>query len=191
MNFEDPPWLQGSLPEKKPEVKFLYSLTQAEALMAEAAANKSMGNVDKMKLRTFTVGNRWKNERTGAGGEIALTHILTIPIESWLGADFATRGRGDVCNVEVRSTAVPNGRLMVNARDFKKGKGDRAFALLYASPDLVTYEFVGWERGHVVREKGFVRDYGNGEMTWALDANKLRCPYEMVERFCIWMENKG
>jgi hypothetical protein len=83
----------------------------------------------------------FKRAFTGFCGEIGFSKYLRVPWQYKTGSDNSKTG--DVKGMEIRTTFLPRGNLILNQRD----KPDRVFVLGKIFQDNII-ELCGWEYGH-------------------------------------------
>lgn len=163
------------------------SITPEEHELLLATAKSIYDRMVKVAKRNYTVHDEVVSWRKGLGGEVAMAKLFGASYELPSEKNFGLRHMGDVYGLEVKSTTVPRGKLMVSVNEPEKL--GRAHALFVCTDDLMSYELKGWLYGHDVARLGQVEKMKTRDV-YAVTQDKLRDPYELIERFCLWAEGR-
>ena len=119
----------------------------------------------------------FKRAFTGFCGEIAFAKYMRLPWQYKIGSENAKTG--DFNGIEIRTTYIPRGNLILNQRD----KPERIFVLAKLFNEN-TVEICGWEFGHniMIDKYRFVRPQFQ-EKLWMLHTSRLRDINILLQKF--------
>lgn len=148
----------------------IVSLTWQEQLFASQAG--CMRRISAMRRSRFEPygtpdGDLWGTDIESCGAEFAVSKAIGLHWDAVPPPESLSSLRGDVQNIEVRSTKHKDGHLIVHDRD----KDDRPFVLVRGTmPD---YEIAGWIYARDAKQQRFARPIRNGNYAYFVPCVEL------------------
>jgi hypothetical protein len=139
-------------------------------LYATVGIERRISGLKENRQNTYNMkaGDEWKNDIEGAGGEMAVAKALGLYWSGALGVLRAPDLSGYARRIEVRTTAVPTGHLLLHPRD-----PDNAICILVVG-STPRFELKGWILGKDGKLKVYEKELNPGRPAFCVPQEALR-----------------